>query len=256
MWWLLGVAFATEGALPPDPSYRLGHGDIVSIEVIGEPDMSRQLRVAEDGTIAVPYAGSVVVGGLTVDQAQLLITKQLGSAVLVSPQVVLQVVDYGQTVEVYGEVTRVGRYPIIRDGMTVTQLLTEAGGTLEASAAQVILLRDNKEFVIDLVRINAGDTSQDIVVQPGDRVFVPDTGHITISGCVNEPGLIAFRPGLRFTDAIAAASGLTQIARKRSIRLIRDGQITLINYNRVLEQKEENIELKAGDIIEVPESAI
>jgi polysaccharide export outer membrane protein len=254
MWWLISMVLAAD--IQPDPNYRLGHGDILSLEVFGEPDMSRQLRVSDDGTISVPFAGAVAVEGLTVDQAQALVTQKLAGSVLVAPQVVLQVEEYGRTVEVYGKVKNVGRYPIIRDGMTVTQLLTEAGGTEEPSAPLAILIRGDQEFPVDLVRINAGDISQDIVVQAGDRIFVPDTGQITVSGCVNDPDLIPYRPGLRFTDAIAAAGGLTQVAKKKGIRLIRDGKTILINYNRVLEQKEENIELKAGDIIEVPESAI
>ena len=263
MWFLLSIALAADGGaggaaypqLSSSSLYRAGAGDVLSLEVFGEADMCRDLRVSEEGVISVPYAGQISVIGLTVDQIEHLIVERLGNSVLVAPQVVLRVRSYGQSVEVAGRVKVVGRYPISEAGMTVTQMLTAAGGPADVSAPIAYLSRGSDRLRIDLEAILNGDRSSDYPVEPGDVIVVPETPIVQIMGEVEDPGLVPYRPGLRLTDALAAAKGLTQTANRRVILLTRDGETLRVNYLRILRQQEEDPELKPYDKIEVMQSA-
>ena len=187
LWVLVGAAAAQEGgaavsAVAVASDYALGPGDLLYLEVFGEPEMSRELRIAEDGTVSVPYVGPVEIRGLTVDRAEAQVVEALGRSVLVSPQVVLQVRSYGRSVDVSGRVRSVGQYPITRPGMTVTQVLVAAGGTLDASVPYARLSRGGEQFEIDLEAILSGDRATDMVVQPGDNIQVLETPTVQVMG--------------------------------------------------------------------------
>src|ERR1700689_3739687 len=52
---------------------RLSAGDLLDVKVLGttDPDFSPKLRVDEQGSISLPYAGSLPVAGLTAEDAAL-----------------------------------------------------------------------------------------------------------------------------------------------------------------------------------------
>lgn len=266
MWWMLllfmlahaedGGSTGGAGVVATASDYTLGAGDLLYLEVFGEPEMSRELRIAEDGTVSVPYVGALQMSGLTVDRAEAQIVAALGNSVLVSPQVVLHVRSYGRSVDVSGRVRTVGQYPITRPGMTVTQVLVAAGGTLDVSAPYARLSRGGQQYIIDLEAILAGNRETDMPVEPGDTIQVPETPTVQVMGSVVDAGLVPYRPGLRLTDALAAAKGLTQTANRRVILLTRDGKTIKVNYVRILKHLEEDPELRPYDKIEVTESAV
>jgi protein involved in polysaccharide export with SLBB domain len=122
---LLALSFAGDvpahstGLISVSPHYQVSPGDVLTLEVFGEPDMSRDLRVSQKGTIAVPYVGNLQAVGLTLDQLEAEVVENLGRSVLVNPQVTLGVRSYGNAVQVTGQVRAVGFYPITDSGMTV-----------------------------------------------------------------------------------------------------------------------------------------
>src|SRR5687768_16641406 len=48
-----------------DPLLKLGPGDAVAVQVYGRPELSITTYVADDGSITVPLAGAVPVGGVS-----------------------------------------------------------------------------------------------------------------------------------------------------------------------------------------------
>lgn len=263
MLWMLTLVLATEPSTTGGPQvaigasldYTIGPGDVLTLEVFGETDMSREMRVGGDGQISVPYAGSLNVNGMTLDQAKAAIVARLSEQVLVSPQVDVRVLNYGRAIEVTGRVKNSGRYPIIQDNMTVTQALTAAGGALDTSAPTATLNRGNQQYVIDLEAINNGDNSKDMMLQPGDRIVVPDSPTVQVQGAVKNSGQIPYRHGLRLTDAVAQA-GMTETANHRKVQLTHNGKTVYVNYMRILKQLEEDPVLDPGDQIVVLESSI
>ncbi|HUM44838.1 MAG TPA: polysaccharide biosynthesis/export family protein, partial [Fervidobacterium sp.] len=74
-------------------SYAIRIGDTLTIEVFGQPDFSRTVRVANDGTIPYPYAGNLKVVGLTPEQVKPLIEQTVGKFVK-NPVVTVYVSQY------------------------------------------------------------------------------------------------------------------------------------------------------------------
>ena len=67
------------------PSYRIGVGDVVSVSVYQEDDLTTTARVGEGGQIVFPLLGTVRLSGLTVAEATREITSQLLDGYLVNP---------------------------------------------------------------------------------------------------------------------------------------------------------------------------
>lgn len=58
------------GPLVTDPAAEVQAGDILAIEIAGEPDLPRRFRVDLDGTIRLPLVGAITVAGLTAQQVR------------------------------------------------------------------------------------------------------------------------------------------------------------------------------------------
>ncbi|MDD5304060.1 MAG: polysaccharide biosynthesis/export family protein, partial [Elusimicrobia bacterium] len=74
--------------------YRITNADLIRITVLGEEDMSREVRVSQNGTITYPLIGSVAVGGLSTSQAEAAIAAKLGDY-LRGAQVTVFIKEYG-----------------------------------------------------------------------------------------------------------------------------------------------------------------
>jgi beta-lactamase regulating signal transducer with metallopeptidase domain len=70
-----GIGAGDPGGLPAgplvtDPAAEVQAGDILAIEIAGEPDLPRHFRVNPDGTIRLPLVGAITVAGLTAQQVR------------------------------------------------------------------------------------------------------------------------------------------------------------------------------------------
>jgi hypothetical protein len=63
--------------LVADPGERVRAGDVLVIEIAGEPDLPRHYQVRSDGTIRLPLIGSVRAAGSTAGEVRDTISKQL-----------------------------------------------------------------------------------------------------------------------------------------------------------------------------------
>ncbi|HCF38242.1 MAG TPA: sugar transporter, partial [Thermosipho africanus] len=107
-------------------SYTVRVGDTLTIEVLNQPQLSRTVKVAFDGTIPYPYAGNIKVVGKTVEEiAQIL--KPYAEKVVKDPQITVYVVEYApMLVFIQGAVNKVfdiSVYP----GITLTKLFSFVG---------------------------------------------------------------------------------------------------------------------------------
>jgi polysaccharide export outer membrane protein len=79
-----------------------------------------------------------------------------------------------ESVFVDGQAGKPGAIPY-RDGMTVTQAIAQAGGTLgTARKAAVYIVRGTDRIPVNLKRIQNGDEA-DIVLRPSDRIYIPES---------------------------------------------------------------------------------
>ena len=74
--------------------HKIAPLDIIMVDVVGEKDLSKELRVSTSGTITFPFLGSIEVKGKTPAEVETLIKEKLGKDYLVDPQVIITVKEY------------------------------------------------------------------------------------------------------------------------------------------------------------------
>lgn len=123
-------------------NYRLATGDVVSIRVFGEEDLSREkIRLTDAGTVFYPVLGEIQVLGKTVGEIEKLIADGLRGRYLVNPSVTVSIDSYRQYF-VTGQVAAAGGFPY-QPGLTVAKAVALAGGFKErASQSKMFVIRD------------------------------------------------------------------------------------------------------------------
>jgi polysaccharide export outer membrane protein len=150
-------------------SYKLGVGDVISIQVFGEDDLKRErVRLSETGTMSFPYLGEFLVRGMTVGGLEAFITKGLKGRFLLNPQVTVTIQEY-RNFFVSGQVGKAGGYPFV-PGLTVRKAISIAGGFKErASKDKINVIREDDANGI------AQRISLEALVQPGDVITVEES---------------------------------------------------------------------------------
>jgi protein involved in polysaccharide export with SLBB domain len=99
---------ATSAAKPHDDTFVIGNGDVLSINVWKEPDISRLIPVRSDGKISLPLVGEVQAAGLTPAKLEKEISGRLKNYIS-EPEVTVMVEQVNsQKVNILGQVVRPG----------------------------------------------------------------------------------------------------------------------------------------------------
>src|SRR5580700_6519488 len=102
-------------------------------------------------------------------------------------------------------------------------------------------------------------TAADVQVRDGDVLFVPKkAGYVMVNGQVFNPTAVSFRPGHSAKWYLSQAGGVTQIADKKAVFVIRaDGSVISAKNNNSgwWGGDPMSTTLRAGDTIVVPEKA-
>src|SRR5437870_13142394 len=70
----------------PDQEYVIGPADVIEVSVLKMPELSREYRVSADGTIEMPFLGSIQAEKTTSRELATAITKQQKEGYLGDPQ--------------------------------------------------------------------------------------------------------------------------------------------------------------------------
>ena len=166
---VLPAAARAQAADTANSNYRLGAGDVITIQVLGEDDLKRErIRLSDAATISYPILGELRLSGKTVGELERLIGDGLRGRYLVNPQVNVTIIEY-RAFYINGQVERPGSYAYI-PGLTVIKAISLAGGFKErASKEKIFIIReaDPKQ-----VRERAG---LNVPVEPGDIVTVDES---------------------------------------------------------------------------------
>ena len=122
-------------------SYKLGPGDLISISVYGEDDLSLNVRIGSSGSISYPLLGDVWVLGLTTKQLEVKLVNGLKGPFLIDPSVTVSMLEY-RPFYVNGEVKRPGSYSF-HPGLTVDRAISIAGGFTERASKNKIFVERN-----------------------------------------------------------------------------------------------------------------
>ena len=178
----------------------------------GEADPFGQ-TIGTDGTIFFPFIGRVQAAGRTASQVRDEIARRLVPYVR-NPQVDVRVLAFrSQKVQVTGDVKTPGPLAISDVPLTLADAITRSGGTNpDADIQRVRLTRNGKLYVLNADRmLDRGDASQDVMLQDGDVINIPDhtDSRVFILGEVKTPiqeNLI--RGKLTIADALTQAGGI------------------------------------------------
>jgi protein involved in polysaccharide export with SLBB domain len=163
------------------PLYRLTKSDTVDVNFTFSPDFNQTLTVQPDGFVALKGAGTLLAEGLTVPQMQQAVAYAY-RGFLHQPEVTVTLKDFDKPYFLAsGEVARPGKYEL-RGDLTINEAVAIAGGfTQQARHSQVVVFRRisanvAESHVIDLKKmLNARDLREDLHLQPGDFIFVPQS---------------------------------------------------------------------------------
>ncbi len=246
----------------------LAPGFLLDLQVYDMPEISSELRIDNDGNIAVPLSGPVHVAGLTLPAAQDRIREQLIAAgILLHPRLNLDVVQYaGNSITVLGEVQSPGRLQLLAPH-PLDDVLAMAGGETQLAGDTIEISHgtDGKAVkrTLHYSRKQTGSEDRGIAIEPGDTVLVPRAGIVYVLGGVNRPGgyLLQEDGALDVAQAISVASGTTLDAAVGSMRVVRrtsDGSLqTLpVRYSKITNGEEQAMALRDGDILYVPISKL
>ena len=333
------LAAASRSTLARD--YVIGNGDLLAIQVFDVPELSREIRVSQTGTIGLPLVRvRLHVSGLTELQAELKIAEVLEADGLVShPEVSVAVKEKkSKPITVVGAVMHPMVYQADRQ-VTLLEVLAEAGGIAGDAGESVIVTRAetypsddpssppaispqdaapgpvaadsavppvasqpilptsaepsavstasaqagtgsaapigtasdaipppiSNTITVNLNQIlEAGNTSNNIVLMPGDIVTVPHAGIVYALGAVNRPGGFAVsndRSQLTTLKLLSLAGGLDRYAKSDRAVIVRkdaSGQQREVDVDlkRVMKFESEDVRLQPSDILYVPKSGV
>jgi polysaccharide export outer membrane protein len=164
---------------PSDSSmYVIGPGDVLSIDVWKEPELTRNVSVRFDGKISLPLLGDVQATGNTPMQLASSLTSALTKYITVPQVTVIVAAMNSRRIYILGEVAHPGPVSLVPN-MTVLQALASAGGPGQFAnlKAMYILRNENGKQVSHPFNykavIRGKSPQQNIVLNPGDTIVVP-----------------------------------------------------------------------------------
>lgn len=163
-------------------NYILKPSDIITVSVYQEPDLLKEVRVEGDGTVALALVGKVKIAGMTVAEAQALITELYNRDYIVNPQVSVLVTSFSpKVVHILGQVGSPGivQIPPDRDLSLVEAIAAVRGVTRLGNPKAIVIKRIQEDgraiqMEVNFNRIVTDPDSRDIILQEGDTIWVPE----------------------------------------------------------------------------------
>lgn len=161
--------------------YRIMPGDLLSVTVWKEPELTRDIRVRPDGQFSYPLIGQVKAEGRTVQELQQDMKERL-IVYMKFPELTVEVRETaGSTVIVLGEVIYPGIYSYKGQGDILTAIGLAGDFTERAKRESILVVSDNFSDKPKVRRINVfssfyhGAKGDNFLLKPGDVVYVPKT---------------------------------------------------------------------------------
>jgi polysaccharide export outer membrane protein len=172
---------AASGLHERNPRYRLRKGDTFDLELAFSPELNQTIAVQPDGYVTLKGIGSIYVEGQTVPE----LTESLREAyakTLHDPVITIALKSFEMPYFIAaGQVSKPGKYDL-RSDLTVTEAVAIAGGFNDkAKHSQVVLFRPVQTGGYEAKLINikkllaSRQLSEDIELQPGDMIYVPQS---------------------------------------------------------------------------------
>lgn len=220
--------------------YRISQGDILSINLVGYPEMTPTSTGSNDspyaagypvdqqGFVQFPLVGRVQASGLSVPQFTASLQSKLQRYLKYSdPQV--KIINYrGNKFFIDGEVKQPGEFAIDDAPVSLYSALSRAGGATETGDSNSIVLnRDGRNYNIGLQSLRQiGASGNQIYVQDGDSIHINSQSRNTVY-VLGEFGQVKPVPileqGLSLAQVLGESQGLNSAtANAAKIYVVRD----------------------------------
>ncbi len=287
--------------------YVLGPGDVMSVTDLSsdddKPASTVLAPVLPDGTAVINYCGVIEAAGLSLRDINGLVNEK-AKKWFVHPEIIINLARQRPTqIYMLGEVSHPGLYtpdggtkggdatsdigsaegkssaPVatVSSIFTVSSALEMAGGLKETADIRhihVTRLHPKQVLDVDLWKLMLdGDVSEDLVLQPGDVVYVPKGGaefnsadfgkvvsnsnKVRVMGAFKSPGLVMMSGDDDLLSVIAKAGGLTDNAKSGFVYLARTSRDGSVKTEKVSigakaianAESRARVKVRPGDII-------
>ena len=200
----------SENAAVPD-TYLIGRGDELKVNFYGKESESYDVIVDREGRISIPKLSPVQVAGLSFAEVKELIKAKVEQEIIG----IKAFVSIGQLrsirILVLGEAYKPGSYSA-SSLTTVSHALFISGGVSDIASLRNIQVKRAGKVVanFDLYDLLIkGDSSNDVILKPGDVVFIPSVGaQVAVEGLVKRPAIFELKKGETAEQLLNMAGGL------------------------------------------------
>jgi polysaccharide biosynthesis/export protein len=171
-------------------TYRIGVGDVITLnmqlkeslsnvlnDLIASQNIQRGFKVQDDGAVSIPDIGRLVIGGLTLQEAESNVYQRL-LEVGQTPAFSIEITKFeSQKISISGYVKSPGLLPISLQHLYLDEAIYQSGGFTISDASFIIvrLYRDGSIYQVYGPEIyNHNDTNR-ILLQNGDTIIVDAT---------------------------------------------------------------------------------
>jgi len=269
------LATAESPSMQPDTAepaapdtYRIGTNDLLAIFTFQMPELNRQVRVNDQGKVALPFLHqSVVAAGHTAAEVATDIQKDLVEEGLVRAPLVQVTVRQvlSRPIVISGAVKNSIVVQAARP-VSLLEALTRAGGADPKAGDIVLVTTSGSEtptvHTYSLSGLLQGDETQNPILLGNDTVRVLPARLVYAVGALQKPGAFALEASepLTVLKVLALTQGIKEPADKRHAELIHltaagTRTRTELDLDALLRHRSPDVPLLAGDILYVPENA-
>jgi polysaccharide export outer membrane protein len=250
--------YANPSMLYPGEDFHLDPGDLILVHVFMQ-DYSQTVRLGADGSVHLPFIGSVPLQDLTVRAAQALIADRLrAGGFYKDPEVTIQVLDtVNGSVLVTGEVHSI--VPVSTE-RSLREVLLIAGGLPATASHTVKIVRPGmaEPIVIDLGTDLAASSTANFPVHPHDIIQISRASVVYVLGAFSRQGAVPLDQATPLTllQVASLSGGINFEGRYADLRLIRtvgtERKVVKVDIKKVRNGKAPDPVLQANDIIFLP----
>ena len=247
----------SESALVPD-SYIVGPGDTFTINLFGKETSAEEAMVDREGRLTISKLKPVTVSGMQYSDVVNLIKAKVKQEIIGTEAFVSMGKTRSIRIMVLGESYKPGAYTV-PSLASITHALFVSGGISEIGSLRNIQLKRAGQTIatLDLYDLLIkGDSSNDVILKPGDVVFIPPVGmQVTVEGEVRRPAIFELKKNESSQDLIAMAGGFSAAAfpEKAIVERFKGNSYkTVLQFNL----RDEHAYIpKNGDKVKVPTSS-
>jgi polysaccharide biosynthesis/export protein len=245
-----------KSVITPPPSYRVGSGDEIIVNIWGTSELQQKYIVGRDGSIFPGGIGKIYVQGLSYDNVRQIVSNKFRNNIAPGSNIDVQMGSIRTIkISIVGEVVKQGTVTISAFN-TAFNALSLAGGITNLGNLRDIQIRRNNStaYSIDLYEfIKTGGSIDNMYLEDGDIIFVGQYDKLVeASGSFKRPMLYQLKHEEALNNLIDLAGGPTADARASSVSIksIAEENAQLVTINlRDLDKTGDTFSLQDGDVV-------